>query len=69
MKNKEEIQDRINSLKSNLGAFDINSPNYKMLLNCISHLQWVLENESKPQLSMKEIANLVQPSTPFCEEL
>lgn len=69
MKTKKQIQERINDLIVQLRLTTGMNMHQKELFIKIQELKWVLEFESKPQLSMKEVANLIQPSTPLCEEL
>jgi hypothetical protein len=69
MKTKEQIQERINDLIEQLILTTGIYMQERELFIKIQELKWVLEFESKPQLSMTEVANLIQPSTPLCEEL
>lgn len=68
MKTKHEMQAKNNELiKENIISdeileelhLDIILLAFKLLVRC----------ESKPQLNMKQVADLIQPSTPLCEEL
>jgi hypothetical protein len=69
MKTKEQIQERINDLIEQLRLTTGMDVRQNELFIKIQELKWVLEFEFKPQLSMKEVANLIQPNTPLCEEL